>query len=136
MVPKSELVSASVGEIAMPPMLSLLSFALQASSWTLNLDLILRTSNHDFIATDVSETAQASAKKIVYGVISTDTHGLLLCLRTSKKKKPSPAKSKQIVEGVINRMEGVKTAALCCSVSKVGSRAETANRHVRQFPSL
>jgi hypothetical protein len=75
----------------------------------LNLDLILRTSNHDFIATDVSETAQASAKKIVYGVISTDTHGLLLCLRTSKKKKPSPAKSKQIVEGVISR----STLLLC-----------------------
>ncbi len=79
----------SPGEIATPPMLSRLLE--RATSWTANLDLSLSKSNLDFVAIDASETAHASAKNTVYGVISRDTHGLLLCFRTSKKKKPSPA---------------------------------------------
>ena len=79
----------SPGEIATPPMLSRLLD--RATSWTANLDLSLRKSSLDFVPIDASETAHASAKNTVYGVIIRDTHGLLLCFRTSKKKKPSPA---------------------------------------------
>jgi hypothetical protein len=79
----------SPGEIAKPPMLSRLLD--RATSWMANLDLSLSKSSLDFVVMDARETAHASAKNTVYGVINRDTHGLLLCFRTSKKKMLSPA---------------------------------------------
>ena len=69
----------------------LIALLILATLWASNLDLSFNASNLDFTATVASETAHAAAKKIVYGMMSRDTQGLLLCFRTSKKKKPSPA---------------------------------------------
>jgi hypothetical protein len=53
-------------------------------------------SNRIFVMITANETAHASAKKIVYGVAIRATHGLLLCLLISMKKKVSPAKHNKV----------------------------------------